>query len=356
MLTIAPVEYAVRRALGGRRTLRDMASRTWVIEPESSQVVPKATYLEETLSRVTAPAPFSTLEIQYAMIAGGKMSHLPITAIQLKGASLVGGSVYVRGHRMALAPASGFRLRDLMDGARVPSASLGCTYFGNLFFGHFWTDDVPLMQLGQELAPVVRTAKAPTGHQRELLELLGLSPQLPSCVVMDELIVLEDAAQTKSKERRYRQIRAAYTQRFARPDPPRGVFLFRGSSGAARQCENEAEIAEALERRGFVCLHPERMTLAELARASWGARVVVGVEGSQLVHGLYTVAEGGSFLALTPPMRFGNIIKNYTDCLEMQYGFVVGEPTGGSASPAGFKVSLDEVLRVLERLEGGRPS
>jgi hypothetical protein len=50
-------------------------------------------------------------------------------------------------------------------------------------------------------------------------------------------------------------------------------------------------------------------------------------------------------------MRFGNIIKNYTDCLEMQYGFVVGEP-----SPAGFKVSLDEVLRVLERLEGGRPS
>jgi capsular polysaccharide biosynthesis protein len=346
MLTTAPLEYAVRRALGGRRTLREMAARTWVIEPESTQVVPKAVYLEETLSRVTAAAPFSTLQSQHEIIAGGTMKHLPIAGLQIKGAALVGGSIYVRGHRMALAPESGFRLRDLMDGARVPSAVLGCSYFGNMFFGHFCTEDVPLMQLGRELAPPIRTARPLTGHQRELLDVLGLSPRLTSCLVMDELIIFEDAAQTKSKERRYREARAALAARYARSDPPRGVFLYRGSSGTARKLDNEDEVAEALERRGFVCLRPERMTLAELAGAALGARMVVGVEGSALVHGLYTLAEGGSILALTPPMRFGNIIKNYTDCLGMKYGFVVGEP-----SPAGFKVNLDEVFRVIERLE-----
>ena len=65
-----------------------------------------------------------------------------------------------------------------------------------------------------------------------------------------------------------------------------------------------------------------------------------------MLHGFYNAAEGASFLALVPPTRFGNIIKNYTDCLEMQYGFVVGEPSG-----EGFKVELDEVLRVIAMME-----
>lgn len=347
MLTIAPVRYAVRRALGGRRTLREMAARSWVIEPASTQVVPRAIYLESSLTRVTMPAPFSTLEIQYAMIAGGTMNHLPLTALQVKDAALVGGSIYVRGHKMALAPDSGFQLRDLMNGSRLSIGALGCTYFGNIFFGHFWTDDVPLMQLGQEMAPpVLRTSRPLSGHQRDLLALLGLGAQLASSVAVNELLVFEDAAQTKSKERRYRAIRAAFAARFARHNPPRGVFLFRGSAGTARLLDNEAEVAAALAPHGFVAVHPERMTLEEIARATWGARMVVGVEGSQLLHGLYNLAEGGSVLALIPPMRFGNIIKNYTDCLQMKYGFVVGQP-----SPAGFNVDIDEVLRVIDLLE-----
>jgi capsular polysaccharide biosynthesis protein len=346
MLTIAPVEYAVRRALGRRRTLRDMASRTWIVEPESSQSVPKATFIESTLSRVTAPAPFSTLKIQFDMIAGGEATHLPVRALLIRDAALVGSSVYVRGHRSPLAPEGGFRLRDLGAGVRVDKAALGCTYFGNMFFGHFWTDDVPLMQLAGETAEPVRTSRSLTGHQRELLDLLGLRPRLTSSLLLDELFVFEDSAQTPSKARRYRKIRELFAARFGRADPPRGVFVFRGKSGTARVLDNEAQVAEALSRHGIVPVHPERMTLAELSRAIWGARLVVGVEGSQMVHGIYNIADGGAFLALQPPMRFGNIIKNYTDCLKMRYGFVVGEP-----SATGFTVSVDEVLRVIDMLE-----
>jgi hypothetical protein len=347
MLTLAPLEYAIRRSLGHRRTLEQMAFRTWELEPSSTQPVPKATYLEATMSRVTAPAPFSTLDSQREIIAGGTSIHRPIRAFSLRNVALLGSSLYVRGHRTPLAPEGGFRARDLVAATRRTRAVLGCTYFGNMFFGHFWTDDVPLMQLGSEIAQPVRTARPLTPHQVDLLRLIDLKPLLSSSALFDELVVLEDPAQTPSKEKRYRKIRETFARSFARPDPPRGVFLFRGTSGAARSLVNEEEVAEALRPLGVVPVRPEGMTLAELSRAIWGARLIVGVEGSQLLHGLYNAAEGASFLALVPPMRFGNIIKNYTDCLNMKYGFVVGEPNGGST----FSVPIDEVLRVIDLLE-----
>jgi hypothetical protein len=348
MLTLAPFSYAVRRALGRRRTLQDMAARSWVIEPASVEIAPRATYIEETLSRVTAPAPFSTLKIQYDMIAGGEVTHLPVRGLLFRRAALVGSSLYIRGHRTPLAPAHGFHLGELLTCEHLPKAALGCTYFGNMFFGHFWTDDVTMMQLGQEHAEPFRTSRPLTAHQRDLLELLGLRPRLAGSLSFDELLVFEDAAQTKSKERRYRKIREAFAARFSRPDPPRGVFVLRGSSGTARALSNEAAIAEALSRQGIVSVSPERMSLAELSRAVWGARLVIGVEGSHLLHGIYNAAEGAAFVALQPPWRFGNIIKNYTDRLGMRYGFVVGEPQG-----EGFTVSLDEVERVIETIEAG---
>jgi capsular polysaccharide biosynthesis protein len=346
MMTIAPLAYAVRRSLSRRRELTEMAARSWVIEPESTQVVPKAVYIDSTLARVTAPAPFSTLQIQYDMIAGGKVTHRPIRAFGVRNAALIGSSYYVRGFRMPLAPDAGFRAADLVNAVHIPQAALGCTYFGNMFFGHFWTDDVPLMQLGAELGETVRPARRLSDHQRDLLGLLGLTPHSLRSATFQELIVFEDPAQTKSKELRYRRIREAFAARFHTPDPPRGVFLFRGQSGKARRLVNEEEVASALAPHGIIPVHPERLTLAELARTIWGARLVVGVEGSQMLHGFYGAAESASFLALIPPMRFGNIIKNYTDCLGMKYGFVVGEPQGDD-----FKVDLDEVLKVIDALE-----
>ncbi|MBC7171042.1 MAG: glycosyltransferase family 61 protein, partial [Polyangiaceae bacterium] len=316
-----------------------MASRAWVVSPGRTQVVPKAVYIDETLGRATAAGQFSDLADQYELISGRKVFHRPTRAYALERAALVGSSMYVRGHRMPLAPESGFRARDLLESTHVERGALGCTYFGNMFFGHFWTDDVPLMQLGSELGEIVRTDRPPSRHQRELLELLDLKVRLASSLTFDELIVLDDCGQTEHKERRYRTIRRVFATKYERTDAPRGVFLFRGTSGSARLLVNEREIADALTPHGIVPVHPERLSLDELNQAIWGARLIVGVEGSQMLHGFYNAAEGASFLTLNPPYRFSNILKSYTDCLGMSYGFVLGEPC-----EAGFRVRLDEVL------------
>ncbi len=347
MLTLAPFEYALRRSLTQRRSLEEMASQTWILEQESTQRVRKAVYLEDTLGRASQAGTFSDLADQYNLIAAREVTHRPIKLHLLSNAALVGAAVYVREFREPLSPAAGFRPRDLLESTHCPQATLGCTYFGNMFFGHFWSDDVPLMQFGNQFADPVRTALPLTPHQRELLDLIKLKVRFASSMTFDELYCFDDRAQTKHKERRYRALRKTFADRYGRGDAPHGVFLFRGNSGSSRLLVNEQQIADALVPHGFVQVHPERLSLDELNRAIWGARVIVGVEGSQLVHGLYNAAEGASFLTLQPPMRFSNILKSYTDCLDMHYGFVIGQACEGG----GYRVELDEVLRVLDLLE-----
>lgn len=345
-MTLAPLEYAVRRSLSKRRTLEDMASRTWLIEKESTQSVPQAVYLEQTLQRATAAGVFSDLEDQYMLISARRVTHRPITGHVLKNAALIGASIYARGFREPLAPAGGFHPRELLDNMHAKQGALGCTYFGNMFFGHFWTDDVPLMQLGSQFGEPVRTSQPLARHQRELLDFIALKVRLASSMTFDELFVFDDRAQTKHKELRYRALRKTFAEKHHRRDAPRGVFVFRGNSGASRVLVNEQEIADALAAHGIVSVHPERLSLDDLSRAIWGARLVVGVEGSHLLHGLYNVAEGAAFLTLQPPMRFSNVLKSYTDCLGMHYGFVIGQ-----ACERGYRVDLEEVLQVMDMLD-----
>lgn len=346
MLTLAPLEYAVRRSLTKRRTLEDMASRTWVIDKGSTQSVQRAVYLDGTLERATAAGTFSDLEDQYNLIAARNVTHRPIRAHVLKNAALVGSSIYVREFREPLAPAGGFHPRDLLESSHSGQGALGCTYFGNMFFGHFWTDDVPLMQLGSQFGEPVRTSRPLTPHQRELLDFIELRVRLPDSMTFDELICFDDRAQTKHKERRYRALRKTFADAHSRSDAPRGVFLFRGHSGASRVLVNEQEIADALVPHGIIPVHPERGSLEEINRMIWGASLIVGVEGSQLLHGFYSAAEGARFLTLQPPMRFSNILKSYTDCLDMHYGFVIGE-----ACDQGYRVDIEEVLQVMDMLD-----
>ena len=72
---------------------------------------------------------------------------------------------------------------------------------------------------------------------------------------------------------------------------------------------------------------------------------MVGVEGSQFSHAIYTVADNGAFLVLQPPDRFSMAYKEYTDRVGLTYAFVVGTP-----DEDGFRVETDRLQRMLDRL------
>jgi len=121
------------------------------------------------------------------------------------------------------------------------------------------------------------------------------------------------------------------------------VMLLRGNSGTKRSLVNENEIAEFLSSQGFVIVDPQKMSVDEILFETLGAEIVVGVEGSQLAHGLFPLGAAGTILTLQPPDRFNNVFKDYTDCLGLNYSFVVGNPVTG-----GFEIRIEDLARTLD--------
>jgi hypothetical protein len=80
-------------------------------------------------------------------------------------------------------------------------------------------------------------------------------------------------------------------------------------------------------------------------KAVTGARLVVGVEGSHMLHALYAICDGGSVCLMQPPNRFNNVMKDYADCLNLQYGFTIGLQEAD-----GFTIEVEKLKRVLDKL------
>ena len=125
------------------------------------------------------------------------------------------------------------------------------------------------------------------------------------------------------------------------------MFLVRGSSGQRRVLLNEMELAASLSERGIHVVDVTKSSPQDVMEQCAHARVVIGVEGSQLNHGLISIADQGSMLVIQPPRRFNCHHKELCDILDARYGFVVGESVDKGAD---FSVDPDLVHRLLDRL------
>ncbi len=340
-----PLQYLARRIGGRQLDIEHAASESWIVEPESSHIAPPATFLQDGLERITGVGAFSTLADQLKAIRGGPVTHRAIRAFRLKNAALLEGNLYAPGLRLPLQMRCPRFSRRMFSADALPSAALASTYFGSLFFGHWLSDDLPLALLAATFAPPISTHRTLTEHQRDYLQRARIPMRAFRAVAVDELIVLDDRGETASKRRRYALLRERLCAGFENLRPHPGVFLLRGSSGQKRSLKNEGAIAEALAARGFKVMHPESHSVESLMRELSSAELVIGVEGSHLIHAVFAIRPGACFLALQPPDRFSNILKIYADALGCGYGFVVGY-----AHADGFTVRLSDLLATLELL------
>jgi hypothetical protein len=77
------------------------------------------------------------------------------------------------------------------------------------------------------------------------------------------------------------------------------------------------------------------------------ANIVIGVEGSHLSHSIYPIKDGGSIIVLQPPNRFSMVLKDFTDCLDMNFGFLVGtEKEGGN-----FEINIQRLDELIDKVE-----
>jgi hypothetical protein len=191
--------------------------------------------------------------------------------------------------------------------------------------------------------PMAAFAPGREGHTSGYEQRLGMKPHRLHSAFFRELVIFDDVGQNRSKRERFRVL----GQKLLAPlqvKPHPGVFIIRGKTGERRILKNEMELAEQLrDRRGFRIVDIRTADVATLIEACAGARVVVGVEGSQLIHGMVLRPPGGAVLTLQPPKRFCPILKDLTDRDEQHFGFVIGTPDGDD-----LYVDRDEVERTLD--------
>lgn len=316
------------------------AVRTWEIAAQEMSITPKAFYLPGQLDRVTGWE-FSSEHPRREMEGCGVV-HAATRGFLLRDVWLLDGSLYKDDAFSWLAP----RTRGsppLRADLEIARGALFCTAMGNKYFGQWLMDDCATYSMAKDEGLPVTTDHPMNVHTLAYEDWLDMKPSRVNNVFFRELVVFEDFGQNRHKHRRFRELGKKLLSHINVAEAP-GVFIVRGGTGQPRVLVNEMELAERLRsRRGFRVIDPASSSVPEIVTTCAGADVVIGVEGSGLIHGVLPLAAGGSILALQPPNRFVSVFKHLADRDGQNFGFVVGRPSDG-----GFCVDPDEVERTLD--------
>ena len=346
MHSLRPITNRLSRLLGlSRGTLLDAAIERWEIHPAEAVEISGGIWLPDQVEHI-ARTEFGALPDILAQMQGDPVEWTPATmGYRLRDVDFVDGVLYARGAKLGL--------RDRKHGGshlsyrrpeRSLSGSMYESWIGNHWFGNWLLNDCLAYRLAEGVGHPTCSAPQRSGHIARYEELLGMAPERVGDVHFDELVVFDDVYNNASRQARAQDHRARILAGRDLPALP-GVFIYRGTSGAARILENEAEIAERLEVEfGFRTLYIDRHSVDEIAEAVGGTDLVVGVEGSQLAHGVIAMRPGGTILTLQPADRVTTSLKLLTDCWRQTYAMVVGH---GSSS-GGFRVDWGQLCRTLD--------
>jgi len=316
------------------------ASERWQVAPGSRIEVRAAKVLPGQLDRIRG-AEFATVEEVVRDFRGGFEAEQPPTiGYAVKDVLLHDGVLYSKGAVRHLRRRTRF-LPAAMPREERGSGAIYESWLGNRWFGNWLSDDCLTYRLADRYAQPV-TTDVPTGHKAQYEQQLAMRPDRASSVWFGALLVFDDSPHNEGKRARALDMR----RRLVGPEPGShpGVFLLRNGTGDKRVLLNEREIAERLAaRRGFLVIDPSTASMDEIVRVCGGARIVAGVEGSHLVHGLVAMPPGAGAFVIQPPMRAVAALKLLTDRQEQDFGFVVGEGTNNA-----FTANIDDVERTLD--------
>lgn len=347
MINLALLKRLWWRFLTSKNAYQDLCAKQWIISPAERSVIPPAIFADGELDKVTGVQEETSYTHELQRIQGGIMEHVATIAYQLNDTQINNGYVYKKGMRIPLTTnKESLFVSNKLE--RYSEAALACTFTGNRYFGHWLTDDLTLTLACRQLSQAVRTNQKYTDHQSEYSKILDIQSTCVSNARFKKLIMIQDFGQNSYKRERYEYIRSrlkALCTPETKSGAKLGVMLLRGNSGVKRSLINENKIAEFLKSQGFKIIDPEQKSAYEIARQTSQAKIVIGVEGSHLVHGLFTLREDGAMLTLQSPCRFNNVFKGYTDCLNLKYSFVVGRHVGN-----GFEIDIADLAKTLDLL------
>ncbi|MEF9900761.1 MAG: glycosyltransferase family 61 protein [Pseudomonas sp.] len=351
--SLAAYRQLVRERLWRKpsQSLKQLAVKTWEIAPAEVTPAPAAFFLPNQLQRVSGweAARFFPYEHPRRTMEGlGSVEQPPTRGYLIKDVLLIDGTLYKGNASHRLSDHSS-RLPGIVVEKEIERAAAYCSPYGNRWFGTWLAEDCLTYALAcNEGTPITTapSARFPLFLQAPPYEdLLGMRPLRLHNAFIRELVLFDDASHNSNQ---YLRHRALGEKLLARVDykPHPGIFILRGEAGDLRLLRNELEVAEHLRvNRGFRIIDPLKNDVSTIIAACAGARVIAGVEGSQLVHAVHIMEPGATMLTLQPPDRFVCFYKYLTDRDKQHFAFVVGTPDGN-----GFKIDLNELEQTLDLL------
>ncbi|MCV2869495.1 glycosyltransferase family 61 protein [Defluviimonas sp. WL0002] len=335
-------------ALGiGAADLFEVADERWEIAPACPREIRPGIALSGQFDRIRGTE-FRTLEQVQRELTGGYVETAgPTFGFRLKDVDLVDGVLYSAKGIRHLRQRSRWR-PTYVEPQEVASGALYESWWGNRWFGNWLSDDCPRYSLAKEYGKPVCSSLGSSGHVPDYEARLEIAPLRLEKAHFRELLMFDDFTKNDERRGRAEAMRAQLVAAVPHESHP-GVFLTRGTTGEARVLANETEIAAHLEsRHGFRVLDPATSTVEAIIAACAGARVVAGVEGSHLVHGLAVMPPGSALFVIQPPARVTSVLKFVTDRQGMDYAYLVA--TGPDEA---FTASIEEVDQTLDLLMAG---
>jgi glycosyl transferase family 61 len=335
---------AIGRRLGFDVNLLSFADSVEELHPAEQISGDPCISLPGQYDRVTACAFRVDLGKEVAALQGAPRKAAPTLRYVFDDVIVCDNIIYRRGRRKL------FNLN--IDGshpsppwAEHGQVTLRSSFIGCHFFGDWLLNDCATHLVADHGHPVLSMPTPAWPDQGGYIELFGQDYGLLDRAHVRRIILFDDISHNSHKVKRLRKLRARVT-RSGVTNTNRIVYVVRGASGERRALINEREILEALEKRGIVVVRAEALSVRELISELLGARIIIGVEGSQLAHAVYTLREEGGVLAIQPPARFFNAHLDWARALGMQYGIVVGEER-----QAGFFLPVDDLFRTIDLMD-----
>jgi capsular polysaccharide biosynthesis protein len=350
MLRLSPAVGYAARSFGGLRSThwREIAVESWELAPAQTREnrVPvciagqldKARNIDHGWRVNNLRNLFSPTITHKATTA-----HL-VKDVDLAGPALFSGRMH---HRLSeRRPA----ILDREPIERIRSGVLASGFSGNVWFGHFIGDTCPMCLMASDVAAArqAEIISAPLvtdtlGQRKRYLELQEVDLRILSRAHFDEIVIVDPLGQNAYYRSKMEDFRRRIRKRIAPVHGHHNVYLPRGIHGANRNPSNLAEMESVLRDYGFHFVEPERMTLDAFLALMLDAKVVIGLEGSQLAHILPTARDGAILITLQQPRVFDTPLKLWVETIGMRWGFLIGHQSEG-----GYRIDPDELRQTLD--------
>ena len=335
------------RLLAKPVNVESIAKDATVLCAQEEQEVQPAVYLPEHLQRITGPTINCILSETMQRMHNTHPTHAPTLMYPLGKTRLFGGGLWTHNNQFLT---RSLNAEDNFERIHLKQAVVTDTDVGIGYFGHWLREVVPASLVGSDAIPSLSMRRPPFKHAAQYEQFFKLQSIYANKGIVENCFLLSDFSQNSYKLARYLTLRDNLKSSLNPSDISyNGVFIARGNTGAKRLLINENEVIAHLEKKGFDIVYPEKMTVEEIVRRLWNAKVVITVEGSAHNHAIYSMHLKGALLELQPPSRFGIIIKGACDCLGIGWGFYV---CAASHDGEGFYVdSLPDLDKIIEQMQ-----